>query len=112
MKKLEYIAIGGEYGFTNPLLIGRRILSVMRDGVGMSKIVTEAPQDKQAQYLISTGGINFKSSLSENEDVIVLYADAEDVCFPVSVQDGFILPEAIAGFAYNASFIVNGSGSF
>jgi hypothetical protein len=83
----------------------------MKDGVGMSKIVTIAPQDKQAQYLISTGGIYFKSKLSENEDVVVLYADAENVCFPVSIQDAQ-LPDAVAGFAYNASLIVNGSGSF
>ena len=112
MKKIEYIAIGGEFGFVNPLLIGRRILSVMRDGVGMSKIVTTTPQDKQAQYLISTGGIYFKSSLSENEDVIVLYADSDNVCFPVAIQSGYFMPVGVVGFAYLSSFYVNGTSPF
>lgn len=112
MKKIEYIAIGGEFGFVNPLLIGRRILSVMRDGVGMSKIVIAAPQDKQAQYLISTGGIYFKSPLSENEDVIVLYADSDNVCFPVTIQSGYFMPVGVVGFAYLSSFYVNGTSPF
>lgn len=112
MKKLEYIPIGGEYGFTSPLLIGRRILSVMRDGIGMSKIVTTTPQDKQAQYLISTGSINFKSSLSENEDIIVLYSDAENVCLPVDIQLGYFMPVGVAGFAYISTFYAVGTSPF
>jgi len=112
VKKLEYIASGGESGFMSPLLIGKRILSVMKDGVGMSKIVTSAPIDKQAQYINSTGGINFFSSLAPLEDVIVLYDDEADVCFPVAVQSGFTLPDAVCGQAYNASFFVSGTPTF
>lgn len=111
MKKLEYIATGGEQGFIDPLLIGRRILSVMKDGVGMSKIVTGTPAEKQAQYINSTGAINFASKLNPLEDVIVLYDDQGDVCFPVVIPT-FTLPDAKAGQSYSASFFITGTGQF
>ena len=109
MKKLEYIATGGETGFSDPLLVGKTILSIEKDGVGFTKIVSTAPIYKHIQYINSTGTINFASILIAGEYILVLYQDKGDVCFPVAIQSGFTLPDAIAGFSYNASFFISGT---
>jgi hypothetical protein len=112
MKKYEYIATGGETGFTDPILIGKTILSVEKDGVGFTKIISGAPTDKHVQYLNYTGTINFKSALTPGEYILVLYQDNGDVCFPVDLQTGFTLPDGVAGFPYSASFYVVGTAPF
>lgn len=111
MKKLEYTAIGGEFSFTSSALIGKTILSVQKDGVGYSRIVTTTPTDKQVQYINSTGQIGFFTALTPFEPVVVLYQDNGDVCFPVALQSGQ-LPDANAGEAYNASFFISGTGPY
>ena len=113
MKKYEYIATGGETSITTDLLIGKTILSVEKDGVGYTKIIiTGTPTDKHVLYTNSTGTISFASELTAGEYILVLYEDNGNVCFPVAIQSGFTLPDAVAGFAYSASFYVSGSKDF
>jgi hypothetical protein len=109
MKKLEYTATGGETGFTSDLLIGKTILSVLKDGVGYTKIVSAIPTDKEVQYL-TTGMIGFSQPLTPGEPVLVLYQDNGNVCFPVSVSG--TLPDAVAGVPYSASLFINGTAPY
>lgn len=113
MKKLEYFAAGGETNFSNPLLIGKTILSVEKDGIGYTKIITTgAPTDKHILYTNYTGTLSFASQMTPGEYVLVLYQDNGSVCFPTTIQSGFTLPDATAALPYNASFFINGTLPF
>lgn len=112
MRKYEYIAIGGESSFSSDELIGKDILSVIRDGDGCSKIVSVSPTNNQAQYVISTGTIAFASQLDSGTEVLVLFQDKGNVCFPPSIPGSYIMPGINAGFNYASSFYISGSKNF
>jgi hypothetical protein len=108
MKRIEYTGAGGEYFFTNSLLIGKDILSVKKDGIGCSRIVQGVdPVAKQARYFNALGRMWFAFPFEPGEMGIVLYQDATDVCFEVTIEPGSGLPNAFAGFPYSASFLVD-----
>jgi hypothetical protein len=111
MKKLEYTATGGEQDVTSTLLIGKTILSVLKDGIGYTKIVTTTPGEKEVQYINYKGQIVFPVQLTPGESILVLYQDNGNVCFPVTIPD-FSLPDAVAGMPYSASFFIGGSKNF
>jgi hypothetical protein len=111
MKKLEYTATGGEQDITSTLLIGKTILSVLKDGIGYTKIVTTTPTGNQVQYINYLGQIVFPVQLTPGESLLVLYQDNGNVCFPVTIPD-FSLPDAVAGMPYSASFFIGGSKGF
>ena len=112
MRKFEYIAIGGGYGFSDPSLVGKRIISLKKSGVGYSKIVTSTPTGKEVQYIISEGSINLPDQFSPREVISILYEDLVTFCLPVAIQSGFVLPDTFAGLPYNASFFIAGTPGF
>ena len=72
--RLEYSAIGGETGFTNDNLVGKKVLDVTKDGISFSEIITSgSPTQKQVLSLAASGGISFDIPLEPGEQVAVLY---------------------------------------
>lgn len=116
MKRLEYMASGGENNFSNTLLIGKDILAVYKDGIGSSKIISGGGVllNKEAGYRNPTGNISFANTFERGEKAIVLYQDGniEDICIEPLLRPGPGLPDATVGVPYSASLFVDGTIPF
>jgi hypothetical protein len=67
---------GGELSFTSSLLIGKDILSVVKDGMGQATIITSGiPVGKECLYDLSTGTFTFAVQFEAGEEAYVLYQD-------------------------------------
>ncbi len=70
----DYVATGGETGFTSALLVGKQIQGVSRDGVNASQILSSGtPVGKEVLYETATGGIEFEIPMEAGERIKVLY---------------------------------------
>ncbi len=81
VKRFEYTAVGGELGFDEALLYNKDILSVNKDGIGNSKIVTTgSPASKEVKYTSETvpsnvGRFLWAIEFEPGEEAYVLYQD-------------------------------------
>lgn len=74
MERLEYTGTGGEFSFTDPLLVGKEVLSIHKDGLGFSKIITSGtPINKEAKFDSTAGTIEFGVPFEPTEEAFVLY---------------------------------------
>ena len=74
--RLEYTATGGEYSFTDALLIGKTAIAIFRDGLEQSKLLlTGTPINKEVLFNSVTGSLTFDAGnpLSTGEEIAVLY---------------------------------------
>jgi hypothetical protein len=76
--RYEYEAVGGEAEIEDTDLIGKTILSVVKDGVGRSEIIiggSTAPVGQQCRYTTASGRINFPigQEFFAGEKAYVLY---------------------------------------
>lgn len=77
VKRYEFTAVGGEAGFTEPLLINKDILEVNKDGLGNSKIIAApaSPASKEVSYDTLTGAFAWAVYFEPGEEAYVLYQD-------------------------------------
>lgn len=81
VKRFEYTAVGGEFGFDEALLYQKDILAVHKDGLGNSKIVTSgSPASKEVKYTSETvpsnvGRFLWAVAFEPGEEAYVLYQD-------------------------------------
>jgi hypothetical protein len=67
---------GGEVSFTSSLLIGKDILSVVKDGMGQAIIITSGiPVGKECLYDTTTGTFTFAVQFETGEEAYVLFQD-------------------------------------
>lgn len=72
--RLEYTGIGGETSFTSTLLIGKNITNVVKDGIGLSRIILSGtPINKEVKFDSTTGTITFSVPLEPSEEIYVTY---------------------------------------
>lgn len=72
--RYEYTGVGGEDGFTEPLLIGKNILEVNKDGLGNSKIIfSGTPLGKEVKYISSTGQFQWAITFEPGEEAYVIW---------------------------------------
>ena len=128
MIRLEYIIPSGPGKITLvgntlslPEIIGKEILSVTKDGVGLTEII---PTSLTYEKII--GGISGKHCLYNSSEgfiataddfipgvlVIILYQDITGFCAPPVLQSAYILPDAFAELDYAASFTVDGTPDY
>jgi hypothetical protein len=74
MQRLEYTGIGGEYSFTDTILIGKTILAAHKDGIGNSKLIlTGTPLNKEVKFDSATGLVEWGIPFEPNEEAYILY---------------------------------------
>jgi len=76
VRRYEFTASGYETGFTEPLLAGKDILFVDKDGIGNSKIITSgSPASKEVLYGTADGSFTWAMEFEPGEEAVVLYQD-------------------------------------
>lgn len=76
VRRYQAVATGGETTINIPSLINKDILSVVRDGIGNSAIITSGtPVDKQVKYTAGTGDFEWMVPFEPNEAYYILYQD-------------------------------------
>lgn len=76
VKRYEFTVVGGEYGFTIPLLIGKDIISVVRTGYDYCAIVTTgSPASDEVLYTTGTGAFLWEIEFESIEKAYCLYQD-------------------------------------
>ena len=74
--RYDFTATGGETSVTIPLLVGKDILDVNRDGISNAAIITSgSPVDKQCKYVSIDGSFEWLYELNAGEAVFILYQD-------------------------------------
>lgn len=74
--RYDFTATGGETSVTIPLLVGKDILDVNRDGISNAAIITSgSPVDKQCKYVSIDGIFEWLYELNAGEAVFILYQD-------------------------------------
>jgi SPP1 family predicted phage head-tail adaptor len=72
--RYEYSGVGGEFSFQDNSLINRRIVSVFKDGIGFSELLTTGtPTAKQVVYNDDLGTLTFAIPFEPDEKAFVLY---------------------------------------
>lgn len=78
VQRYVYTGIGGEEFFIEPLLIGKDILSVDKDGIGRADIITVGdpdPATKEVLYVSATGEFKYAQPFEANEKSVILFQD-------------------------------------
>lgn len=127
MIRLEYLVPGSSGLSLNsnaillPQIQGKNLLSVYKDGVGLTRIIpTNIPYariiggiaEKHCLFNSDVGFIAAKALFTPGELVILLYQDLSGFCAPPVLQSAFNLPVAYAEIPYNASFVLEGTMPF
>lgn len=73
IKVFNYTATGGEYEFIEPLLIGKSVFNVFKDGVQYVIITTGPIDGKVCDYEDSTGTFTFGTLFEPGEIATILY---------------------------------------
>jgi hypothetical protein len=76
MKRYEYVGLGGEMGFTEPLLIGKDIQIANKDGIGNAALITSGtPASKEVKYVSATGDFEWAIPFETGEIAVINYQD-------------------------------------
>lgn len=76
MTRFNYTATGGENSVTSVSLIGKTVLSVVKDGVAYTKILLSGSSTpKHARYNSASGSVGFGLLCDQGEEIYVLYED-------------------------------------
>lgn len=74
--RYEYEGLGGEMGFTDPILIGKYIEIVHKDGLGNGKLITSGtPVGKEVKYTSTTGEFEWAVQFEVGEIAVITYRD-------------------------------------
>jgi hypothetical protein len=73
--RLEYTAVGGELTITLPLIIGKNVFSISKDGIERDRIITAGtPINKEVLFNTLTGDLTFGDGpLSFDEGIVINY---------------------------------------
>jgi hypothetical protein len=69
----NYIAIGGEFEFTNSALIGRNIFLAFKDGIQFQLITSGTPTGKEVIFNSTTGTLTWGAFFETDEESTIVY---------------------------------------
>jgi hypothetical protein len=77
VKRYEFTVVGGDFGFTIPLLINKDVISVVRTGYDYCGLVSApaSPASDEVAYDIATGGFLWAIEFESIEKAYALYQD-------------------------------------
>jgi hypothetical protein len=74
VNRYEYTGTGMEYGFTEPLLIGKNVIEANKDGIGNSKLILSGtPVNKECLFDSTTGAVTWAIPFEAGEEAYLLY---------------------------------------